>query len=97
MKALSTIVAGNCDETALKTWLQENLGPGFLQDVPMEQHLAIFKQLCADIGTNTMETVEQFCQFNQRRGNCAGTSLKVGSNSWDPRLYVPRTGPGAHR
>lgn len=59
MKALSAIIAETNDDAALKAWLQANLGPGFLQDVPMERHVAVFKQLRADIGANTIESVEQ--------------------------------------
>lgn len=36
-----------------------SFGPGFLADVPMEQHLAVFTQLRADIGANSIEGVEQ--------------------------------------
>ncbi len=59
MKALSAIIASNSDDAALTMWLQENLGPGFLADIPMERHVSFFKQMRNDIGANTIEAVEQ--------------------------------------
>jgi CubicO group peptidase (beta-lactamase class C family) len=59
MKALSAIIASDGDDATLTTWLQENLGPGFLQDMPIERHVSMFKRMRADIGANTIEAVEQ--------------------------------------
>ena len=59
MKALSAIIGSTGDDAALKTWIEENLGPGFLQDVPMERHMAMFKRMRADIGANNIEALEQ--------------------------------------
>ena len=59
MKALSTIIASTGEDAELKAWFGENFGPGFLNDLPMEQHLTVFKQLRKDIGANTIEGVEQ--------------------------------------
>ena len=59
MKALSAIIAANGDDAELKIWFTENFGPGFLSDFPMEQHLAVFKQLRADVGANDIDAVEQ--------------------------------------
>ncbi|HRH37871.1 MAG TPA: serine hydrolase domain-containing protein [Flavobacteriales bacterium] len=59
MKAFSSILASSGDEDELKTWLHANLGPGFLSDMPMEQHLEVFKELCSDIGANTIVSAEQ--------------------------------------
>lgn len=59
MKALSAIIAAKGSEAELNAWFTENFGPGFLGDVPMDQHLAVFKQLRADIGENTIASVEQ--------------------------------------
>ncbi|MBK9176631.1 MAG: hypothetical protein IPM46_09920 [Flavobacteriales bacterium] len=43
----------------LKARFTEHFGPGFLNDIPMDKHLSVFKQLRADIGTNRIERVEQ--------------------------------------
>ncbi len=59
LRALSAVFASGSDDAALTAWLQANLGPGFLQDVPLERHLAVFRQLCADIGANRIESLEQ--------------------------------------
>lgn len=59
MRSLSNIIASPGDDAELRTWLRANLGPGFLADVPMEQHLAVFKQLRKDIGANTIDRVER--------------------------------------
>lgn len=59
LKALSAIIAAEGDDMELKAWFAENFGPGFLADIPMEQHLSAFKQLRTDIGVNTIEGVEQ--------------------------------------
>ena len=59
MKALSGIIGATSDDATLSAWLKANLGPGFLNDVPIERHLSVFKQLRTDIGPNTIERVEQ--------------------------------------
>ena len=59
MKALSVIIASKGNEAELKEWFTANFGPGFLNDVPMDRHLSVFKQLRSDIGANTIERVEQ--------------------------------------
>jgi hypothetical protein len=59
LKALSTIIAEGGSDAVLTTWLEANLGPGFLKDVPMERHLAMFKRVHADIGAHTIEAVER--------------------------------------
>lgn len=59
MKAFSAILGVTGTDEALKAWFGENFGPGFLNDVPMQQHLSVFKQLREDIGANTVSGVEQ--------------------------------------
>ena len=59
MKALSAVIAASGNDAELKAWFAQNFGPGFLADVPMEQHLSVFKQLRTDIGANSIEGVEQ--------------------------------------
>jgi CubicO group peptidase (beta-lactamase class C family) len=59
LKALSAIIGSGGDDAQLTTWLQNNLGPGFLKDIPMERHVGMFKQLHTDIGEHSVETVEQ--------------------------------------
>ncbi len=59
MKALSAIIGAPDDESRLKDWFTENFGPGFLNDVPMERHLEVFKQLQADIGPNRIDQVQR--------------------------------------
>ncbi len=59
LKALSAVLEAKSTDTELKEWFRANLGPGFLADVPMEQHITIFKQLRADIGTHEIAGVER--------------------------------------
>ena len=59
LQALADVLASGADDEALGAWLQENLGPGFLKDVPMAKHLSVFRRLCDDIGSNRIESVEQ--------------------------------------
>lgn len=59
MNAFSAIISTKGDDAELTAWLKTNLGPGFLSDMPMEQHLGAFKQLCKDIGANTIASVDQ--------------------------------------
>lgn len=59
MKALLAILSGSGTDAELEPWLRSNLGPGFLADVPMEQHLSIFKQLRSDIGPHELVGVER--------------------------------------
>ncbi|MEO8066871.1 MAG: serine hydrolase domain-containing protein [Flavobacteriales bacterium] len=59
MKALSAIIAATGSDEELKTWFADHFGPGFLNDFPMKEHVAVFKQLRTDIGTNTIGQVEQ--------------------------------------
>lgn len=59
LKALSAVIVANTTDAGLKEWFRANLGPGFLADVPMEQHLAIFKQLRVDIGPHEVVGVER--------------------------------------
>lgn len=59
MRAFSAVVAASRTDEELKAWFGEHFGPGFLNDIPMEQHLSVFKQLREDIGANTISGVEQ--------------------------------------
>ena len=59
MNALSSVIAATGSDVELQAWFTEHFGPGFLNDVPMEQHLAVFKQLRTDIGANVITAVEQ--------------------------------------
>lgn len=59
MKALSSVIAANGGDAELEAWFHANLGPGFLADVPMSQHLSVFKQLRTDIGTHSVTAVER--------------------------------------
>lgn len=59
LKALSSVIAAKGSDAELEVWFKANFGPGFLEDVPMEQHLSIFKQLRTDIGAHTVEAVER--------------------------------------
>lgn len=59
LKALSAVLSGAGTDANLEPWLKANLGPGFLADVPMEEHLSIFKQLRTDIGTHDVVGVER--------------------------------------
>lgn len=59
MKALSAIIAATGTDDELKAWFADHFGPGFLSDIPMEEHLAVFKQLRADIGVHSIDGVEQ--------------------------------------
>lgn len=59
MRALSAVIAASGPDTELGSWLRENLGPGFLGDVPMQQHIAIFNRLRSDIGAHTISGVER--------------------------------------
>lgn len=59
MKAFSTVVGATGTDAELEAWFGENFGPGFLNDIPMEQHLSAFKRMRADIGANTITGVEQ--------------------------------------
>ena len=59
MKALSSVIAAKGSDAELEVWFKANFGPGFLEDVPMEQHRSIFKQLRTDIGAHTVEAVER--------------------------------------
>lgn len=59
LKALSAVIAAKSTDTGMKEWFRANFGPGFLADVPMEQHLTIFKQLRADIGPHEIAGVER--------------------------------------
>lgn len=59
MKALSAVIAHGGDDATLAAWLKENLGPGFLEMMPIEEHVGMFKRLHADIGAHTINGVEQ--------------------------------------
>ncbi|MBP7516136.1 MAG: serine hydrolase, partial [Flavobacteriales bacterium] len=59
MKGLSSVISTIGTDAELASWLRNNLGPGFLADVPMEQHLTIFKQLRSDIGAHDIAGVER--------------------------------------
>lgn len=59
MRAFSAAVGATGTDEELKAWFGEHFGPGFLQDIPMEQHLSVFKRLRADVGANTIAGVEQ--------------------------------------
>jgi hypothetical protein len=59
LRGLSALIASAPDDGALRSWLRENLGPGFLEEVPMERHLEVFRRLCDDIGAHRLESVEQ--------------------------------------
>ena len=59
MKGLSSLISTIGTDAELASWLRNNLGPGFLADVPMEQHLTIFKQLRSDIGAHDIAGVER--------------------------------------
>jgi len=59
MNALSAIIGANGSDEELKAWFAEHFGPGFLNDIPTEKHLSVFKQLRTDIGPNTIGSVEQ--------------------------------------
>jgi len=59
LKSLLAIISSGGDDAALKSWLQKNLGPGFLKDQPMERHLSAFKQAHKDIGAHHIERIEQ--------------------------------------
>lgn len=57
--ALSRIIGSSGSDEELKSWFANNFGPGFLHDMPMEQHLAVFKRLRADLGPNTIASLER--------------------------------------
>ena len=59
LKALITVIASGGSDKEMTAWLEQNLGPGFLKDWPMERHLSAFKQMHADIGAAHLESVEQ--------------------------------------
>ncbi len=59
LRGLSALIASAPDDAALGNWLRENLGPGFLEQVPMERHVEVFRRLCNDIGEHRIEAVEQ--------------------------------------
>jgi cyanophycinase-like exopeptidase len=59
MMALSAIIGSTGGEHELKAWFAEHFGPGFLNDIPMDQHLSVFNRLRADIGANRIDAVEQ--------------------------------------
>ncbi len=59
LRALSALLAAGGDDAALTAWLQENLGPGFLEDFPLERHLQVFRMLCDDIGAHVLEGVAE--------------------------------------
>jgi len=59
IKSLSALIASARNEAELKAWLEGNLGPGFLEDWPMEQHIAAFQQMRSEIGAHSMERIEQ--------------------------------------
>lgn len=56
MRSLAAII-GSTGE--LEEWLNENLGPGFYADVPLEQHLAAFQRMRKDIGPNDLGNIER--------------------------------------
>lgn len=59
MKALSAIIGSTGGEDELTAWFAVNFGPGFLNDIPMDEHLSVFNRLRADIGANRIDAVEQ--------------------------------------
>jgi CubicO group peptidase (beta-lactamase class C family) len=59
LRSLCERIGGPFEDGALRAWLEANLGPGFLKDRPMEKHLSVFRTLCADIGANRVDAVEQ--------------------------------------
>ena len=59
MRGLSSVISTTTSDAELASWLRDNLGPGFLADVPMEQHITIFKQLRSDIGAHDVAGVER--------------------------------------
>jgi len=59
LRALCALLATGGDDATLTTWLQANLGPGFLEDFPLERHLEVFRMLCADVGAHRIEGVAE--------------------------------------
>ena len=59
MKALSAVISSPGDDRELTAWLEANLGPGFFADLPIGEHLSVFRDLRADIGANSIERVER--------------------------------------
>ncbi len=58
LQALSTLIGSAPAEADLRRWLEANLGPGFLSDFGMQQHLAVFQRLIRDIGAHRIDGVQ---------------------------------------
>jgi CubicO group peptidase (beta-lactamase class C family) len=59
LRALCAVLASGGDDAALTAWLMANLGPGFLEDFPLERHLQVFRRLCTDVGAHRLEGVAE--------------------------------------
>jgi CubicO group peptidase (beta-lactamase class C family) len=59
MKALLKIISTGGSDAELTAWLEANLGPGFLKDWPMADHVAVFKRMHMEMGEPTIRSVEQ--------------------------------------
>lgn len=58
LKALSAIIQGG-DRATTEAFLKNNLGPGFLSDMPLQEHMRMFQQMQKEIGKHSIEGVQR--------------------------------------
>ncbi len=59
MRALMKIISTGGTDAELTDWLEANLGPGFLKDWSMADHVAVFKRMHTEMGDPKLRSVEQ--------------------------------------